>query len=82
MDNNIHLPSPTLSQHSNGGGFGSSNLHSLGLHNSGNPPQPQQQQGGLSNFLTELKIARENAILGNYEESLKKYKSAMQIVQK
>lgn len=32
-NNNFHLPSPALSQHSNGG-FGSSNLHSLGLHNS------------------------------------------------
>ena len=34
----------------------------------------------MSSFLNELKIARENAILGNYEESLKKYKVALQIL--
>jgi hypothetical protein len=37
---------------------------------------------GMSDFLTELKLARENAILGNYNESLKKYRSSVTIVQK
>jgi hypothetical protein len=37
---------------------------------------------GINDFLTELKLARENSILGNYEDSLKKYKSTASIVQK
>jgi len=37
---------------------------------------------GMNDFLTELKLARENSILGNYEDSLRKYKSALAIIQK
>ena len=37
---------------------------------------------GISDFLNELKLARENSILGNYEDSIKKYRSSIQIVQK
>lgn len=36
----------------------------------------------INDFLSELKIARENAILGNYEEAIKKYKSTSSIIQK
>jgi hypothetical protein len=28
---------------------------------------------GMNDFLNELKLARENAILGTYDESIKKY---------
>jgi hypothetical protein len=31
----------------------------------------------MSDFLNELKLARENAILGNYEEALKKYRETI-----
>ena len=31
----------------------------------------------MNDFLNELKIARENSILGNYEDSIKKYKSTL-----
>jgi hypothetical protein len=34
----------------------------------------------MENFLTELKMARENAILGNYEVSLQKYKAVISMV--
>lgn len=34
----------------------------------------------MNDFLTELKLARENAILGNYEEALKRYRSTQTIV--
>lgn len=27
----------------------------------------------INDFLNELKIARENSVLGNYEDSIKKY---------
>ena len=37
---------------------------------------------GIGDFLTELKIARENAILGNYEDAISKYRSTLSIVQK
>lgn len=36
----------------------------------------------MNDFLTELKLARENSILGNYEDSLKKFQSALQIIKK
>jgi hypothetical protein len=29
---------------------------------------------GMNDFLTELKVARENAILGSYEDAMKKYR--------
>jgi hypothetical protein len=32
------------------------------------------EQKGIADFLNELKVARENSILGNYEEAIKKYK--------
>lgn len=34
----------------------------------------------MNDFLPELKMARENAILGSYEEALQKYKSVVTIV--
>ena len=34
----------------------------------------------ISDFLNELKMARENSILGNYEEAIKKYKSTSTII--
>jgi hypothetical protein len=37
---------------------------------------------GISDFLNELKLAREFAILGSYEDSIKKFKSTSSIVQK
>ena len=35
------------------------------------------EKKGMNDFLSELKIARENSILGSYEEAIKKYKSAL-----
>ena len=35
----------------------------------------------MDNFLSELKMARENAILGNYLNSVTKYRSAINMVQ-
>lgn len=35
---------------------------------------------GINDFMNELKLARENAILGNYEEALNKYKSTSTII--
>jgi hypothetical protein len=54
---------------------------------SSSPTRAAQKQGpleekGIGDFLSELKMARECAILGNYEESLKKYKTTVQIIQK
>lgn len=37
---------------------------------------------GIGDFLNELKLAREFAILGSYEDSVKKYRSTASIVQK
>ena len=34
----------------------------------------------ISDFLAELKVARENAVLGSYEKAIVKYKSASTIV--
>lgn len=50
--------------------------HQTTLHQSPSKP-PVANGGGLSTFLTELKLARENAILGNYEDALKKYKQSL-----
>lgn len=36
---------------------------------------------GINDFINELKLARENSILGNYEESIKKYNSVVKIIQ-
>ena len=37
---------------------------------------------GINDFLNELKLARENSLLGNYEDSLKKYKSSANLIQR
>ena len=36
----------------------------------------------MNDFLNELKVARENSILGNYDEAIKKYRSTATIIQK
>lgn len=57
------------------------------LHSTSSPQRAlkQQQSGpeeskGIGDFLSELKMAREFAILGNYEEALRKYKATVQII--
>jgi hypothetical protein len=65
-------PSPSGVSLSNLGG--AQNLSSLHISTS---PRNEKSQKGIGDFLNELKLARENSILGNYEEALKKYKSTL-----
>jgi hypothetical protein len=72
------VSSPALSNFSPfGGGTLGSGLPSS-LHITASPRgEASPKVKGIGDFLNELKLARENAILGSYEEALKKYKGAL-----
>jgi len=69
----------TLATHSSG--FPSAPITSLHISSSPNRASrlANKEEGmrGIGDFLTELKLARENAILGSYEEALKRYKTSV-----
>ena len=69
-------PSPTtLGTHASG--FPSAPITSLHISSSPTRASRLQEPKAIGDVLPELKMARENAILGSYEEALKRYKSAL-----